>query len=154
MSRPTDESPDRFRVELPLKVQGYDIDVAGIVSNIVYVRWLEELRQAFCDAFYPIEEMLAQGFLPALTSTHIEYRRATRFGDRVAGQIRFEGFRGQRWHFAFEILTNGQTAALARQTGVLIHLADGKIRRVPDDMFERLGRLKYTTPGGWSRPGR
>ena len=40
MTRPHDQ----FLVEMPLKVQGYDIDVAGIVSNIVYVRWLEDLR--------------------------------------------------------------------------------------------------------------
>jgi acyl-CoA thioester hydrolase len=147
-SRPNNEGPDRFRLELPLRVQGYDVDVAGVVSNIVYVRWLEDLRQAFCDAFYPTQEMIAQGFIPALTATHVEYKRATRFSDRVVGRIRFEGFRGQRWHFAFEIVANDQTAAVARQTGVLVSLADAKIRRIPDDMFERLGRLRYTAPRG------
>jgi acyl-CoA thioester hydrolase len=27
----------------------YEIDFAGVVSNIVYVRWLEDLRNLFCD---------------------------------------------------------------------------------------------------------
>ena len=81
--------------------------------------------------------MLAQGFLPALTSTHIEYQHAIRFGDRVLGRIWFEGFRGQRWHFGFEIVANDQIAAKARQTGILINLADANIRSIPEDMTER-----------------
>src|SRR5262249_53677550 len=108
MGRSHDESERRFLVELPLKVQGYDVDVVGIVSNIVYVRWLEDLRQAFCDAHAPTDAMMAQGFLPALGSTHVEYKRAIRFGDAVTGRIWFDGFRGQRWGFAFEIVANGR----------------------------------------------
>jgi len=33
-----------FLIEVPLPVRTYDIDFAGIVSNIVYIRWLEDLR--------------------------------------------------------------------------------------------------------------
>jgi acyl-CoA thioesterase FadM len=31
-------------VELSLNVNTYDIDVAGHVNNIVYIRWLEDMR--------------------------------------------------------------------------------------------------------------
>jgi len=37
---PTD--PSRI-VERAIEIKTYDIDFAGIVSNIVYVRWLEDL---------------------------------------------------------------------------------------------------------------
>ena len=30
--------------EQPLPIRTYDIDFAGIVSNIVFIRWLEDLR--------------------------------------------------------------------------------------------------------------
>jgi acyl-CoA thioester hydrolase len=33
-----------FEVALDLPIKTYDIDFAGIVSNIVYIRWLEDLR--------------------------------------------------------------------------------------------------------------
>lgn len=145
MSR-SDDGDDRFEVETPLRVQSYDIDVAGIVSNIVYVRWLEDLRQAFCDAHYPIREMMARGFIPALGSTHVEYKRAIRFGDRVVGRVWFEGFRGQRWNFGFEILVNDETSAVARQTGVLISLADAKIQVIPPDMVEKFGGVRPAAP--------
>ncbi len=31
-------TPDRLEVQVPLRVKPYDIDVVGVVSNIVYVR--------------------------------------------------------------------------------------------------------------------
>ena len=40
--------------ELPLRVQTYDIDFAGIVSNIVFIRWLEDLRLGLMDEAYPL----------------------------------------------------------------------------------------------------
>ena len=147
MSRTDDGAPTRFELERPLPVQGYDIDVAGIVSNIVYVRWLEDLRQAFCDTYYPTSEMMAQGFLPALIETQVSYKRAVRFGDRVVGTVRFEGFRGPRWNFGFEVRANDAVAATAKQVGVLFNLADATLRRIPDDMFDRFGRLQFERPG-------
>jgi acyl-CoA thioester hydrolase len=41
-------------VERALPIRTYDIDFAGIVSNIVYVRWLEDLRLAMMEEAYPI----------------------------------------------------------------------------------------------------
>ena len=137
MPEPSEGQPHRARVEVALRAQGYDIDLAGIVSNIVFVRWLEDLRLAICDAYYPVSEMLAQGFVPVLASTHVDYKRAIRFGDAVAGRVWFEGFKGLRWTFGFEITVNGATSATATQTGVLLRLADNRPIRVPQDMVER-----------------
>ncbi len=33
-----------MEVNLSFPVRTYDIDFAGVVSNIVYIRWLEDLR--------------------------------------------------------------------------------------------------------------
>ena len=32
------------KTELEIEIKTYDIDVAGRVNNIVYVRWIEDLR--------------------------------------------------------------------------------------------------------------
>ena len=40
--------------EQPLPIRTYDIDFAGIVSNIVFIRWLEDLRLALLDQTYPL----------------------------------------------------------------------------------------------------
>ncbi len=39
----------RHAIERDLPIRTYDIDFAGIVSNIVYVRWLEDLRLAMME---------------------------------------------------------------------------------------------------------
>ena len=46
--------------EQPLPIRTYDIDFAGIVSNIVFVRWLEDLRLGLLDQAYPLVEALAE----------------------------------------------------------------------------------------------
>ena len=46
-------------VSAPIRVQGYDVDFAGIVSNIVYIRWLEDLRYQVLEAYYPLPQLLA-----------------------------------------------------------------------------------------------
>jgi len=46
--------------EQPLPIRTYDIDFAGIVSNIVFVRWLEDLRLGLLDqADRELDEHLA-----------------------------------------------------------------------------------------------
>jgi acyl-CoA thioester hydrolase len=55
-----------LEVELVLPVKTYDIDFAGIVSNIVYIRWLEDLRLEMLDAYLPLQKMLEDGIAPIL----------------------------------------------------------------------------------------
>ncbi|MGO9114694.1 MAG: hypothetical protein ACLP9L_36220 [Thermoguttaceae bacterium] len=50
---PHSTHPDRLEVQVPLRVKPYDIDVVGVVSNIVYVRWMEDLRLAMLDRDSP-----------------------------------------------------------------------------------------------------
>jgi acyl-CoA thioester hydrolase len=38
------------------QVMTYDIDAAGVLSNVVYVRWLEDLRNLFAEKILPIGE--------------------------------------------------------------------------------------------------
>jgi hypothetical protein len=46
--------------EQPLPIRTYDIDFAGIVSNIVFIRWLEDLRLGLLDQVYPLTQALAE----------------------------------------------------------------------------------------------
>ena len=55
-----------LEVELYLPVRTYDIDFAGIVNNIVYVRWLEDLRLEMLSRFLPLEELLQNGIAPLI----------------------------------------------------------------------------------------
>ena len=75
-------TPDRLEVQVPLRVKPYDIDVVGVVSNIVYVRWMEDLRLAMLDAYLPLDEQMADGIVPAILKVEIEYKRAIQIARR------------------------------------------------------------------------
>ena len=52
------QKPLEINLELPIKT--YDIDFAGIVSNIVYIRWLEDLRLRIFEVHQPLEQLMAK----------------------------------------------------------------------------------------------
>ena len=121
--------PRRLEVELELRVGTYDIDFAGVVSNIVYIRWLEDLRLKLLDECLPLQEQVENGLSPILTSTHIEYRRPIRLFDRPLGRMRMTQAGRVRWSVEAEILVEGQAAATAVQTGAFVSLT--RLRPVP-----------------------
>jgi acyl-CoA thioester hydrolase len=64
-----------LEVTLNFPVKTYDIDFAGIVSNIVYIRWLEDLRLKMFESHFPIEKLMSKGYCPTVNSTEIKYQR-------------------------------------------------------------------------------
>jgi acyl-CoA thioester hydrolase len=62
-----------FEVEIPLPVRTYDIDFAGIVNNIVYIRWLEDLRMEILAHHFPLDEQLKNGIAPVVVQTRMNY---------------------------------------------------------------------------------
>ena len=67
---------DRAVMTLPLRIAGYDVDVAGVVNNAVYVRWLEDLRTGFMARWLSFEQALARGLAPTLVRIEVDYRTA------------------------------------------------------------------------------
>ena len=67
--------------EQPLPIRTYDIDFAGIVSNIVFIRWLEDLRLGLLDQAYPLIQALAEDVAPILLATRISYRKPVTIAD-------------------------------------------------------------------------
>jgi acyl-CoA thioesterase FadM len=92
-----------MQVELQIPVRAYDVDALGIVSNIVYVRWFEDLRTAFLEVYLPMREMFAAGYSPILAHTDIHYRRPTTLSDQPVGRVWVEelGRRVGDWGWRF-----------------------------------------------------
>ncbi len=110
-------------VERELPVRTYDIDFAGVVSNIVYIRWLEDLRLAMMEAAYPIERALAEDTAPVLLETRIAYERPVTLHDRLKGRIWVTEMGRVRWHVAAEFRVGAAVHARAEQTGIFIRLS-------------------------------
>ncbi|MBZ5551408.1 MAG: acyl-CoA thioesterase [Acidobacteriia bacterium] len=129
-----------MEVSIPVIVRSYDIDFAGIVSNIVYVRWMEDLRMKFLEVHSPLDAQMAAGFAPALTHTEIFYRRITKLFDPVIGKCWVEDLTRATWTLAGEFTVKGEVVATARQSGAFIRLDTGRPVRTPLELREKYAR--------------
>ena len=119
----------------PLRIQTYDIDFAGIVSNIVFVRWLEDLRLGLMEQAYPLIRALAKNVTPILLATRISYRRPVTIADQLVGRMRVSALGRVRWQLAAEF-----------SVGALRHLqCPGRFRP------RRSARLVGASPGHQSQ---
>ena len=129
-----------FETELIFEPKTYDIDFAGVVSNQVYIRWLEDLR------FYMIEnhlgwEKFSEGLVPFLIRTEIDYLKSLRLHEKCRGTMWISGADRVRLHLEAEFvkLSTGEKIATARHIVVWINLKTGRPTRIPPPLRDYLG---------------
>ena len=139
-------------VELDLEIFTFDIDFAGHVSNIAYIRWLEIGRlRLLADAGLPVTDLLARDLAPVLTRTEIDYRWPLRLGDPVHLSLWMEELRAVSATLRFLITSNGRTVATARQAGLFVRATSGRPHRLPPEVrarFEPWVRGRLSGPPG------
>jgi acyl-CoA thioester hydrolase len=118
--------------EQTLRVQTYDIDFAGIVSNIVFIRWLEDLRLGLMDQAYPLTRALAEDVAPILLATRISYRRPVTITDELVGRIRVASLGRVRWRLAAEFAVGPAICAEAEQEGLFMRLSTRRPIAIPE----------------------
>jgi peptide/nickel transport system permease protein len=109
-----------YEVVQPFPVRSYDIDFAQIVSNIVYVRWLEDMRLIWLERYFPLRPQMERGIGPVLVATHVEYKRPVRFFDEVVGHLWLHELGRTRAVLRAEFVTNGEVSTTAEQTVVFV----------------------------------
>ena len=123
--------------EQPLPIRTYDIDFAGIVSNIVFIRWLEDLRLGLLDQTYPLVQALAEDVAPILLATRISYRKPVTIADPLVGRMRVAGLSRVRWRLAAEFAVNGILHAEAEQEGLFMRLSTRRPIAIPEPIRRR-----------------
>ncbi|QSJ19452.1 acyl-CoA thioesterase [Nostoc sp. UHCC 0702] len=123
-----------LEVVLEIPVRTYDIDFAGIVSNIVYIRWLEDLRLKFLDEHWQIDQQMEQGYVPILAGTEIEYKRPIKLIDKVIGRLWLSSLGRLKWIVQAEILSNNELAAVAIQKGAFVNLQNNRPIPIPEEL--------------------
>jgi tRNA(adenine34) deaminase len=114
---------ERRVVTLPFAVKTYEVDFGGVVSNIVYIRWLEDLRLAMMAAVYPIARAIAEDVAPLLAATRIAYDRPVTIADAVVGRMWVTAMARVRWSVAAEFMVGATRHAAAEQDGLFIRLS-------------------------------
>lgn len=133
-------------VELPIIVKTYDVDFAGIVHNMVYIRWLEDLRFQFLADFAPIDALLADGVSPILVKTTIEYKWPVRMGDQPVGRMWISEAGRTRWTVRGQIVLGNQVAAEAEQVGYFANLNTLRPIRIPEALRRHWEQARVSAP--------
>jgi acyl-CoA thioester hydrolase len=130
-------------IERPIVVRTYDIDFAQIAHNIVYFRWLEDLRSELLADVLPIELILSTGISPILTESRIAYHWPVRIGDEPVGRMWVDSLSKSRWTLEAEICVGERVCAAARQSGYFADLNTLRPVRVPASL-----RAAWEAAGG------
>lgn len=153
MKRRTKEGLRLISIEMELPIRPYDVDMAGIVSNIVYVRWLEDLRMRLLQEFFDVREMLERGLMPVVVRTEIDYRASLRFLDRCVGRMEVAaiGHTSATLRATFGEAERSIVAAEAVQIGVFVDTKTGRPVPLPEEfraLFEEAERSRERAGDG------
>ncbi|MDJ0775628.1 MAG: thioesterase family protein [Mastigocoleus sp. MO_167.B18] len=141
----TDKLSRPLEVEITIPVRTYDIDFAGIVSNIVYIKWLEDLRLKFLDEHLPLETEIARGSVPIVSKTEIEYKRPIKLFESVIGRLWIANFGRIKYTIQAEIISNNNIAATATQVGTFISTDNGRPVKIPDKLLQKYSQSKLNS---------
>ena len=110
------------KLSYKLPVHTFQVDFGGIVSNIVYVQWMEIGRTRLLEAVdMPIERIWEDGIAPILVHTSIDYKKPFRLGDTVYAEVWVSELRQtsarveHRFHHA-----DGTLMATGQQVGLFV----------------------------------
>ena len=121
----------------------YDIDFAGHVSNISYIRWMEAGRLKLLEAAgMPVTELMNAGILPALAETRIAYKKPLFLGDNLSIEIWIAKLRHASADMAFHFYKGArELAAVGMQKGLFIDRVHQKPVRISDEQHKRFTRF-------------
>ncbi|WP_372754049.1 acyl-CoA thioesterase [Labilibaculum sp.] len=125
-----------MEVEMNIRIQAYDIDVMGIVSNIVYIRWFEDLRMLFLEEHYPYEEMIATRISPILIKTEANYKSPLTIHDHPIGTCTIKNMGSSKWEMEFEIKNGEVLHCKGKQVGCFYNLERKRPSLAPERLLE------------------
>lgn len=119
-----------------IKVRGYDIDVMGIVSNTVYIRYFEDLRHSFLDRYMPYEDMIKLDVSPMLLRTEVNYHVPLTIQDAPVGEVWVTHMGRSKWIMEFRIASGDVVHCTGTQTGCAFDLKQHKPCAFPGRLLE------------------
>lgn len=131
-----------LEIELPLEIGTYDVDFAGVVSNIVYVRWLEDLRNALLKKFFPLERLLERGSLPVVAQTRVNYKEPLRLFDQPIGRMWAQDMGDRYFMLEAEFTLGGNVVATAEQVAVFVNRSDWQPTQIPEELAQLYRELR------------
>jgi acyl-CoA thioester hydrolase len=116
-----------------------DIDELGHVSNLVYLRWVQEVAQAHSSARgWTLDAYRGLGAVFVVRKHEIEYLAPVVQGDEVELATWIASWRGpsSERHTRMKRVRDGREVARAVTHWVLVSMPDGRPRRIPPELVD------------------
>jgi acyl-CoA thioester hydrolase len=127
------QRPERgLFVEHSIPVRTYDIDYAGHVSNIAYLRWFEDMRSMLFDKYFPLQMFMDEGKTPVIASHYVQYKRPIKLFDKPHAVMWISEVANASMFLNAEVTVRGQVVTAVEHVGVFIDLKTGKPIRMPE----------------------
>jgi acyl-CoA thioester hydrolase len=128
---------ERATFQLDLVVGQDDIDVLGHASNIVFVRWIQDVAMAHSASVgLGLEAYQRLGAVFVVVRHEIDYVRPALRGDAVEARTWISSVAAAKCNRSTELVrkSDGQVLARGVTTWAFIELATGRPRRIPGDV--------------------
>jgi acyl-CoA thioester hydrolase len=136
------QSKKPLSVELDIPVRTYDIDFGGIVSNIVYVRWLEDLRTKMLETYLPLDALMKMDIAPVVVKTTIQYHRPVKLFDKLHAVMWMGDMGTARGTIMAEFSVGGTIVTRAEQVGAFVKISTGRPVPVPAEFVAQYNEMK------------
>ncbi|MBX2974488.1 MAG: acyl-CoA thioesterase [Ignavibacteriaceae bacterium] len=118
---------NRLILSKEIEIKTYDIDAAGHVNNVVYIKWLEDLRGLLYRNIFDFPKIVESGYYPVVTHTSIKYIRQIKLFDNLEGVVELISERHGMLFLSFELKNESSLFAKAEQKCVMMNLRLGKM---------------------------
>lgn len=123
------------RFAIPINPTAADIDELGHVSNLVYLRWVQDVAMAHSRSVgWDWARYRALGAAFMVRRHEIDYVAQVALGDVLRAETWVDSWRPASCVRKTELVRDGKIVARAATTWALIGLASGRPQRIPDDL--------------------
>ena len=122
------------QTEIRVEVMFYDTDCGGVVSNIAYLRFVEQARTALVTVLgKSLSDIAKAREFPAVLRTEIDYRKPAVLGDTVRIEARLEEVKRARFWCGFTLLrdSDGVVFCECRQQCAFVSMPEAAPIPVP-----------------------
>lgn len=124
------------RFAIPITPIADDIDELGHVSNLVYLRWVQDVAMAHTRALgWDYQQYRALGAVFMVRRHEIDYVAQVTLGQSLRAETWVDSWRLASCIRKTELLRDGKVVARAATTWAMIGLATGRPQRIPDELI-------------------
>ncbi len=105
------------------------------MNNIVYVRWIEDLRSRPFGSSSSMDELLEKKPYPVVAYTNIRYRSQLKLSDTLKGVMWIESVKHGMMQLKLIFQRDDEIIAAAEQNCVMTDLEAGKMDKKPMEVY-------------------